>query len=481
MAQQAFGVKKTFAGGQWVHEGSFWGDYIELTGAANLVEGYNGDDTIVSLVPSAQGVDTVFGGDGNDYIDVGDFGDLIDGGSGRDTILAGAGRDNVNGGTGDDHIDGGRDDDTIDGGQGNDYVFGGHGNDIITDISGNDRLLGGIGDDTITVRGGELGFDTVEGDSGNDTIIATRTKVIANGNGDNDTFHTDLSRDTFMIGGNGSDRFVITGAHPVGSGRIAEIHGGEATVTTTSFLGIDSFGGIAHLGDTGVDTLDLSQLPSTVGTVNVNLTSGTMHDFQGVLLANMTGIENVVGTSRVDTIIGNDAANDLRGGGGDDHLNGGRGDDTLIGGTGRDTIIGGSGRDRILGDHLLDAASADTLTGGADSDIFVFVNRGQAQTISTSPISKTVSVMDQITDFDTTGTDRDQVDLSAIFDLHTNFNGTAQQAIDAGYIYFVQSGNATKVMFDANGGTHGDAANNFAVVELAGVAQLDLRADHFLI
>ena len=70
-------------------------------------------------------------------------------------------------------------------------ILGMAGNDTITDTSGVDDLRGGIGDDTITVSGGDFfRFDKVVGGSDNDTIRMTGTKIIAEGNGDNDTFHT---------------------------------------------------------------------------------------------------------------------------------------------------------------------------------------------------------------------------------------------------------------------------------------------------
>lgn len=483
------------AGQTVLFEGTPWGERLTGGETNDLIFGFGGDDTInaggsADVIDGGSGSDLIDGGSGNDVIlgasgidriDGGSGDDAIDGGSENDFLNGGAGRDTINGGTDWDTIDGGDGNDILSGDDGNDYVFGSGGNDTITDTSGVDRLKGGIGDDTITVRGGDLGFDQVDGGSGSDTITMTRSKIIAHGNNDNDTFFTDLSRETFMIGDEGSDRFVITGAHPIGSGRIAEIHGGAAAVTTTSFLGIDSVATVTVGIDASVDTLDLSQLPSTVGTVNVNLAAGTMHDDQGVLLANMTGIEDVVGTSRADTITGNGVANDLRGGAGDDTISGGGGDDLLVGGAGRDTITGGSGRDRILGDHLTDAASRDTLTGGADSDTFVFVKLGQAQAISLLPSDPKQSVVDKITDFDTSGLDADKMDLSSLFDLHTSFNGTAQQALDARYIYFVQNGNSTTVMFDTNGGAHNDLANNFAIAEVVGVTPADLRADHFIV
>ena len=58
--------------------------------------------------------------------------------------------------------------------------------------------------------------------------------------------------------------------------------------------------------------------------------------------------------------------------------------------------------------------------------------------------------------------DYDTIDLHVMFDTQAkNFTGTtAQDAIEAGYIYFLQNCNATTVMFDSNGGSHADAAKN---------------------
>ena len=75
----------------------------------------------------------------------------------------------------------------------------------------------------------------------------------------------------------------------------------------------------------------------------------------------------------------------------------------------------------------------------------------------------------------------DFIEVAALLDQSTFAGTTAQLAISQGYLYFVQSGTSTKVMFDVNGGTHGDAANNFAIVELDNIAPADLRADHLLV
>jgi Ca2+-binding RTX toxin-like protein len=460
--------------------------------------------------------------------------------------------DELSGYGGDDIIRGLGGDDKIAGGAGNDRIEGGSGHDTITATSGVDIVSGGSGNDTITVSGVDNGFrfDRVDGGADNDTINITSGKVIAAGGTGTDTITSGVAGDLVLIGGAGSDRFVITSLR-WSSSRLSEIIGGDAQVSLNSFFGVESVGSVTLGVDNAVDTLDLSAVTSTNAFgARIDLAAGTLGNLglEGVVGQNMpaatiSGIENVVGTAFRDTIIGNAVNNDLRGGAGNDTINGGRGDDdlhgdagndtisggddkdfirggdgddtlsggnhddrlfggdgidslsggegndTLMGGRGADTISGGDGIDRIFGEFLGEGASVDTLTGGADADTFVFVNASkttQVVTVTTPTGSGTfvqdVSVMDKITDFDPQGIDRDMIDLSILFDLKSRtFTGSAQDAIDQGFLRFVQLGGATQVIYDTNGGTHTDTANNFAIVELAGLTPLDLRADHFLV
>ncbi|WP_299282093.1 tandem-95 repeat protein [uncultured Tateyamaria sp.] len=77
------------------------------------------------------GIDTVFGGDGDDVIFGADDTDFLFGDAGNDTI------------------DGEIDDDLIDGGTGNDSLLGGQGNDTVAGGDGDDTIDGGIGDDDL--------------------------------------------------------------------------------------------------------------------------------------------------------------------------------------------------------------------------------------------------------------------------------------------------------------------------------------------
>jgi hypothetical protein len=91
-------------------------------------------------------------------------------------------------------------------------------------------------------------------------------------------------------------------------------------------------------------------------------------------------------------------------------------------------------------------------------------------------------------DFEINGGDK--IDFSSLIYWKTGFTGaTAQQAIDQGYIYFLQHGNpgeagfGTTVRVDSDGGSHyaGGLWGDFAIADLAGVAAQGLNASHFFV
>ena len=155
------------------------------------------------------------------------------------------------------------------------------------------------------------------------------------------------------------------------------------------------------------DTLEIAQVALGFGqSLVVDLAQGRVErvteGWHGgrQLLAEVRGIEDVVGTGYGDSILGDGARNLLRGQAGDDQMNGRAGADVLDGGWGRDTLLGGGGSDRLLGgagadllkggagrdrlfggghaDRLEGGAGDDILTGGAGADVFVFDARSAA-------------------------------------------------------------------------------------------------------
>ena len=108
------------------------------------------------------------------------------------------------------------------------------------------------------------------------------------------------------------------------------------------------------------------------------------------------------------------------------------------------TLVGGTGDDRLEG-----GASGDILTGDAGRDTFVLAVESLAEAALTAP------VYDRVTDFET-GVTGDIIDLA---DLHAAnlaegygdlWSGT-EFAYAHGYIYFVQVGDDTHVMYDRDG------------------------------
>ncbi|TRW99562.1 hypothetical protein FNJ84_02485 [Paracoccus sp. M683] len=157
--------------------GTWKGDDIRLSSAADLVNGGGGHDWIAS----GAGADTVTGSVGNDF---------IRGEAGRDVLRGGAGHDRIDGGIGDDRIDGGAGDDRLRGGEGGDRIDG---------MDGNDRIAGGGGGDLL--RGGS-GHDRIEGDAGRDQIAAGLGSDLINGGAGDDR----------LSGGGGADSFIFDDA-----------------------------------------------------------------------------------------------------------------------------------------------------------------------------------------------------------------------------------------------------------------------------
>ncbi len=196
-------------------------------------------------------------------------------------------------------------------------VKGTRGDDTLNGGSGNDTIIGGLGDDMLRSRSGQ---DTLEGRLGNDHLLA--------GSGDD-----------LLKGGQGRDR----------------LNGGPGNDVLNGGQGRDRLNG---------------------GPGNDTLTGGPGNDV----------LNGGQGRDRLNGGSGDDL---LRGGQGRDRLNGGPGNDTLTGGSGDDLLKGGKGRDRLNG-----GPGNDTLTGGASIDRFMFNTN--------EPFQSEDLGIDKITDFSQT-------------------------------------------------------------------------------
>lgn len=310
----------------------------------------------------------------------------FDGGGGDDGFEGGAGNDSLYGGDGDDYIVDGRGDDIVDGGDGNDYIYGGSLYEFYG--SDNDTIAGGAGDDTFGFIGEQDFFDSIDGGSGTDSILAvyhstvfrlaalsgvevisadgyndvsialsdsgtnldfssvTLTDIaeIDGGSGD-DTITGSSSADTIvggggndsLAGGYGNDVFNVTGT---GDGFDA-IDGGAGT-DTISALANNTVIGLSSL--TGVEAISAGTF---TGVTIAGSGNADALDFSSVTL---TGITKIDGGSGNDTLIGSTAADTIVGGAGDDSLAGDGGNDIFQvsgSGDGFDAVDGGSGTDTI--------------------------------------------------------------------------------------------------------------------------------------
>jgi len=182
--------------------GSAFNDTITGNGAANILNGL----------------------DGNDRLDGGNGNDTLRGAQGNDTLIGGAGADELNGGSGNDEvsyetapgavalslISGGTlghalgdsfiSIENVRGSAFNDTILGNGAANILNGLDGNDRLDGGNGDDILR---GSAGLDTLIGGAGNDTL---------NGGSGADifVFSNGFGNDVVESFQNGLDRFDFT-------------------------------------------------------------------------------------------------------------------------------------------------------------------------------------------------------------------------------------------------------------------------------
>lgn len=357
--------------------GGAGGDTISGNGVANLLQGNDGNDSILGLADA----DTLEGGAGADTLDGGDGDDSIDAGSGNDVALGGAGADIIDGGEGNDSLDGGDAGDTLLGGAGNDTILGGDGDDTIAAGDGNDSVLAGPGQDTVT--GGE-GNDTIDGGTGNstlsgeggdDSILAGDADDALSGGEGNDTILAGAGADAVeggngddsVDGGDGDDTIDGAGGNDTihGAGGADSILGGAGADVVTGGSGSDTIDAGAD-GDTvdGGDDADLilgaagdDSLEGGAGDDSIDAGDGDDTASGG------EGNDTILGLAGADVLLGGDGADSLDAGIGDDNLAGGDGNDTLLAGAGMDTAAGDGGDDLIHGGD-----GADTLSGGAGND-----------------------------------------------------------------------------------------------------------------
>jgi Ca2+-binding RTX toxin-like protein len=236
-------------------------------------------------------------------------------------------------------------------------IYLGNGNNNYTDtnevVDESHTIYGGGGDDTI--HGGQLGFDTILGEAGNDEIFGAGAEDYLNGGTGDDILHS-AGEQTLLFGMMGDDALygssegeaidggtgndVIEGN---GSGFFQDLlYGGAGDDIITG--GLSGNSGDRLDGGSGDDILDGGDLVGSSSITFDRLFGGD-------------GNDKLYGRLGADLIYG-EAGNDL--------LDGGSGDDSLEGGWGNDVYIVDSTTDTVI--ELADQG-IDTVRASVDWDL----------------------------------------------------------------------------------------------------------------
>ncbi|MGZ8666337.1 MAG: calcium-binding protein [Solirubrobacterales bacterium] len=276
-----------------------------LGGNDVIVDGPNGNDVLCGdggrdRLVASHGNDRLYGGGGRDVAIGGQGNDRLSGGAGNDRLLGGSGNDRIGGGAGADRGRGFTGNDTMRGDAGPDSLFAENGDDLVHGDGGDDLVDGGLGDDVPIYDGG------VYGDGGSDRVLGeTGVDLVDGGAGDGDVVRGDQGPDT-IVGG--------PGARDIAS---------FSTASVVIKLGWAS-PGCQHTAGFGLV---------------VDMDRGVACEFLAhdkILVQDLRGIEDVVGTAFADRISGDAGPNRIDGGPGDDRLSGGANLDHAFGGSGYD-------------------------------------------------------------------------------------------------------------------------------------------------
>jgi Ca2+-binding RTX toxin-like protein len=213
-------------------------------------------------------------------------------------------------------------------GAGDDRGYGWGGSDLLIGAEGDDQLYGGFGTDLL--QGGE-GNDRLEGGADNDGLDGgAGDDVLIGGAGDDD-----------YSGGDGTDTLDFSG------------EAGPVSVNLSSNSGL------------------FSNSPLATRPLNPGEAFDSFGNYEAV-----SGIENLILTSRDDFVLGSEGDNRIEAGAGDDAVLGAGGNDLLLGGAGSDSLLGGGGDDRIEGggddDELSGGDGDDRLDGGSGTDTALY-------------------------------------------------------------------------------------------------------------
>lgn len=339
-----------------IARGGMGDDWIAGFTGADRIFGNLGNDTILGNQPRTLGdglaADAasnagLFGGPGDDLVTGGEAGEGIPGGfcdnsplhfTGAVGVFLGPGDDIFNGtnkliAAGSDVVNGGSGNDELNGEFGVDWLFGGPDDDAVN------------GDDSTPTTAGD-GPNCLDGNKGDDVLMASTGAGRANGHAGHDIVLGNVGADTlsggrhgdYLVGGNGSDWINgNNGRDFIFGGADTPPYGDNAPNSLFGDKGDDE----VH-GGSGAD-------PFVFGDDQANTFTGD------------------------DFVYGHAGDDFMDGGNGTDYVSGGDGKDTVQGGDGADTLLGGAGDD-LLNGFVVPGTDADgdidDMYGGLGDDSF---------------------------------------------------------------------------------------------------------------
>ena len=343
---------------------------------------------------AADGIDTIFGEEGNDYIRGNDANDVIRGGRGADIMFGDAGDDIMFGEAGGDIMYGGADNDIIDGADGADIVFGDDGLVVYIDFDpgvadfnftgSRIRFLGGdqlIGDSSETLIGGyladarETSLDLIVTEplvsDGSDTIVGGDGKDIVFGGGgllDKLFGDFDPTAPVPFTGPRPSGQDILIGDG--GRVELRDRRNERAAAVSNALDGVDEItgndGGDYLFGGGEEDTIyGFQQQAGTEPLEGVSDNDVILGD-SGEILYDTGDAKNRVKIVRTTWVPGDSGKSDF--------IDGDFGNDIALGGlnSSADVITGDVGSDVLIGDHgaiyFVDDAATVEVEGDSDLD-----------------------------------------------------------------------------------------------------------------
>lgn len=261
-------------------------------------------------------------------------------------------------------VDGGTGDDTILGSNGADLLIGGDNNDFIDGQQGSDVVLAGAGDDTFQWDPGD-GSDILEGQAGTD-------KLIFNGSAGNEIFELSAnggrSRLTRNLGAIVMDMDDVERVDVLALGGTDSVIVNDVTgtdLTTINLMLASTIGGA--LGDAQADNVIVNATAGEDAIIIAGNAAGTTVNGLAAIV-NIFTAEPANDRLTFNALAGDDAidATSLTAAGIALTVDGGDDDDVLLGGEGNDTLLGNAGDDVLIG-----GAGLDILDGGTGDNVVI--------------------------------------------------------------------------------------------------------------